>query len=101
MEIAIVINGETTQILKDVYEVMKKEFKLPDYFSYNLNSLEECLNDLSWFPQNPNFKLTIYNHESFLKKEPLMRKEVMDILNNIDLNYPKNDKNQKFTLLLK
>lgn len=68
MEIEIVINGETAQILKDVYEVMRQEFRLPDYFSY-LNSLEECLNDLSWFPENPNFKLTIYNQESFLKKK--------------------------------
>ena len=35
-----------------LFEALKLELRLPDYFGYNWNALDECLRDLSWIKQH-------------------------------------------------
>lgn len=95
------IEGLSVQTLDDCYKVFSEIFKFPDYFSNNLNSFEECINDLSWFTETTDFELVIYNSACFMQKEPWARKEVLDILENVDLNYCDSAAKQKFTVILK
>lgn len=68
-EFAIIeIDANRTTTLRDFYEVLAKEMHFPDYFGFNLDSLDELLNDLSWIEDE---KLAVYfiNSEKFLEKE--------------------------------
>ena len=64
----IEIDASKTTTLRELYEVLAKEMHFPDYFAFNLDSLDELLNDLSWIEDE---KLAIYfkNSEKFLEKE--------------------------------
>lgn len=59
--------GEVTT-LREFYEVLAKALHFPDYFGFNLDSLDELLNDLTWIEDE---KLAVYfnNSERFLEKE--------------------------------
>lgn len=100
MIISIEINGGRYPGINDAYNMFIKYFKLPGYFSFNLSSLDECMNDLSWFDEKVSFEFKIKDHKSFIKNDPKMRREVLDILKNIDLNYEKEEKSQQFILIL-
>ncbi len=43
------INLAKVRTKNKFFDVMKEEFQLPSYFAYNLDSLDECMRDLSWF----------------------------------------------------
>lgn len=101
MKKKIEIEGLEVQTIADCYRVFRDKLKFPDYFSNNLNSFEECINDLSWFTEMPDFELVIYHSDCFIQKEPLKRKEVLDILQKVDLNYYDRNAKQKFIVILK
>ena len=101
MKKKIEIEGLEVQTIADCYRVFRDKLKFPDYFSNNLNSFEECINDLSWFIEMPDFELVIYHSDCFIQKEPLKRKEVLDILQKVDLNYYDRNAKQKFIVILK
>lgn len=101
MKKKIGIEGLEVQTIADCYRVFRDKLKFPDYFSNNLNSFEECINDLSWFTEMPDFELVIYHSDCFIQKEPLKRKEVLDILQKVDLNYYDRNAKQKFIVILK
>ena len=62
------IDANKATTLREFYEIMAEVFEFPDYFSFNLDSFDELMNDLSWIE---NEKLLIYfsNSEMFLSKE--------------------------------
>ena len=62
------IDAKNTSTLREFYEVLAKTMDFPDYFGFNLDSLDELLNDLSWIEDE---KIGIYfiNSDSFLLKE--------------------------------
>jgi RNAse (barnase) inhibitor barstar len=68
-EFAIIeIDANHVTSLREFYEVLSKTMYFPDYFGFNLDSLDELLNDLSWIEDE---KLAVYfiNSEKFLEKE--------------------------------
>ena len=101
MKKKIEIEGLEVQTIADCYRVFRDILKFPDYFSNNLNSFEECINDLSWFTEMPDLELVIYHSDCFMQKDPLERKEVLDILQKVDLNYYDRNAKQKFVVILK
>lgn len=101
MKKIIEIEGLEVQTIADCYRIFRDILKFPDYFSNNLNSFEECINDLSWFTEMPDFELVIYHSNCFMQKEPLERKDVLDILQKVDLNYYDRNAKQKFVVILK
>jgi RNAse (barnase) inhibitor barstar len=63
-----VIDGKEVTTLRHFYEVLAKTLEFPDYFGFNLDSLDELLNDLSWI-ENEKIAIQIINSESFLASE--------------------------------
>jgi RNAse (barnase) inhibitor barstar len=62
------IDGLKAHTLRGFYEEIAKGLDFPEYFGFNLDSLDEMLNDLSWVEQA---KIAIYisNSEHFVEKE--------------------------------
>ncbi len=50
--IFIEIDGNSVLTLNSFYSLLKKELKFPPYFRKNLDSLDECLCDLSWLNES-------------------------------------------------
>lgn len=68
-----VIDGRNCPDLKSFVQQLAEAFNFPEYFSENLDSLEEILNDMSWL-EEPGFRIIIANYPSFLKTEKRNRK---------------------------
>jgi RNAse (barnase) inhibitor barstar len=62
------IDAKRVSTLREFYEVLAQTMDFPDHFGFNLDSLDELLNDLSWIEDE---KIGIYfsNSENFLQKE--------------------------------
>lgn len=63
-----IIDGKETPTLRSFYEVLAKTLEFPDYFGFNLDSLDELLNDLSWI-ENEKIAIQIINSDQFLINE--------------------------------
>ncbi|GAB3912511.1 hypothetical protein GCM10028803_55910 [Larkinella knui] len=62
------IDGQKAQTFKAFYELIARELKFPDYFEFNLESLDELLNDLDWL-ENDKIALYITHSDAFLSQE--------------------------------
>jgi RNAse (barnase) inhibitor barstar len=78
----IEIDSKTCMTLKDFYEVIAKKLYFPDYFGFNLDSLDELLNDLSWI-EDPKLALYFTHTEHFLINERSDDK-VLSLLDMLD-----------------
>ncbi len=78
----IEIDSRSCLTLKDFYEVISKKLYFPDYFGYNMDSLDEMLNDLSWI-EDPKLALYFTHTEHFLINERSEDK-IMSLLDMID-----------------
>jgi RNAse (barnase) inhibitor barstar len=101
----IKLDGNKINDLNTLYSELKNIMKLPKYFNGNFNSLDECINDLSWISMNTDFELEITNFKRFLKNEEENNKiTFFEILRDIDLNHFKDnengDKKQNFYIIL-
>jgi len=76
------IDGSKVPSLKAFYEAIAQALKFPDYFGFNLDSLDELLNDLSWLEED-HILLYISNSEAFLSQEKNAGKKA-DLLNLLD-----------------
>ncbi|MED4718393.1 barstar family protein [Bacillus badius] len=54
---------------RSLFTEWKTQLEFPFYFSDNWDSLDECINDLSWFPDKKGFLLVIRNSEDLLKEQ--------------------------------
>lgn len=78
----VVFDASKMKDIDGLYERFSEAFKFPEYFGRNLNSLDECLNDLDWLPA-PGYVVTIRNHNSLLRDEhPEVRASLLEILEN-------------------
>lgn len=76
------IDGAKSLTMNDFFVQIEKALLLPDYFSHNLDSLDEMLNDLEWI-KNANVALVIVNFEQLLANEKKKNK-LLDLLNLLD-----------------
>ena len=81
-EFAIKINGNQAKNLNEFYDQISKTLLLPDYFSKNLDSLSECLNDLSWI-ESESIKVIIENSSSFLTENSKDKEKVINLMNDV------------------
>lgn len=67
--------------LRGFYEEIADALEFPDYFGFNLDSLDELLNDLSWLEDE---KIVVYvqDSEDFLltERNPNKRSTVLDLI---------------------
>lgn len=68
--------------LREFYESFAAVFEFPDYFGFNMDSLDEIINDLSWI-ENERILIYFTNSEDFLIKERNQGK-VLAILDLLD-----------------
>jgi RNAse (barnase) inhibitor barstar len=78
----IEIDSRTCTTLKDFYETLAKKMYFPDYFGFNMDSLDEILSDLSWI-EDERLALYFTHTEHFLINERNDDK-VLSILDMID-----------------
>jgi RNAse (barnase) inhibitor barstar len=76
------IDGSKTPTLKAFYEAIAQVLDFPDYFGYNLDSLDELLNDFDWL-EDDRIVLYISNTDQFLAQEKNKDKK-SDLLNILD-----------------
>ncbi|MFS3929258.1 barstar family protein [Priestia flexa] len=67
------VNGNHTGNQKKLYKEFAEQFHFPDYFSWNLNSFDEMINDLDWINKN-SYIIIIYNSDRILGADFLMSK---------------------------
>lgn len=72
------IDGQQCAVLSHFYEEISKALNFPDYFTHNFDSLDECMNDLSWISEK-DIHLLIFNYEDLLYEE----KYNLEVINNI------------------
>ena len=78
------VDGQQAQTLKAFYEQIVRELRFPeDDFEYNLESLDELLNDLDWL-EDDKIALHITNSAAFLSQEKSEAKKV-ELLNILDV----------------
>ncbi len=75
------LDGEKCAVLAHFYEEIAKALNFPDYFHPNFDSLDECLNDLSWIKEK-EIQLLIFNFSDLLFEEPHHLEVVNSILAN-------------------
>ena len=91
----LIVVESHTDTLKEFYALLKKALNLPDYFSNNLDSLDEVLCDLSWISQT-TIHLHFININKFLKKDT-KREVVFEVLRNAEKHW-KEDGSKAFVL---
>lgn len=76
------IDSSELLTLRMFYEALAEVFEFPDYFGFNLDSLDEILNDLSWI-DNENILIYFTHTDQFLIKER-NHKKVLAVLDLLD-----------------
>lgn len=78
----IEIDSKSCTTLRAFYETLAQKLHFPDYFGFNMDSLDELLNDLSWI-EDAHLALYFKNNEHFLINERNEEK-VMSLLDMMD-----------------
>lgn len=77
------VNGLNCTTKSEALEEIGKVFCFPDYYGKNLDSLYDCLTDLSWL-QYDKICFVINNQEDFLKNETSeIRTDFLGLLNDV------------------
>jgi len=63
------IDGTKSQTLTGFYKEIARALEFPDYFGFNLDSLDELLNDLSWIKED-KIVIFITGSEYFIANDP-------------------------------
>ncbi|MFC3812702.1 barstar family protein [Lacihabitans lacunae] len=80
--VVITIDSKKVTSLREFYETLATSLYFPDYFGFNMDSLDELLNDLSWLEDE---KIAVYftNTKSFLINERSEDK-ILSLLDMLD-----------------
>jgi RNAse (barnase) inhibitor barstar len=85
------LDGQKCTELSHFYTEISKSLNFPSYFHPNLDSLDECINNLSWIFEK-EIILLIFNADNFLKKESYHKEIINSIFENAIIEF-KNKKN--------
>ncbi len=78
----IEIDGRQSKTLRQFYEHIAKMMEFPDYFGFNLDSLDELLNDLDWIEDK---KIALhFTHTDQLISQERDPKKLASLFNLLD-----------------
>lgn len=78
-----IVNGNKSNALNNFMKEVSLAFDFPDYYSGNINSFTEIMNDLSWLNAK-DYVLAVTESDKFLQNESLKeQEEIKNILENI------------------
>ncbi|RAJ98238.1 barstar (barnase inhibitor) [Larkinella arboricola] len=77
------IDGQKAQTLRQFFDQISRELRFPDYFEFDLESLDEALNDLEWLPAD-KIALYISRTDVFLSQEKSEARKA-ELLNVLDV----------------
>ena len=69
-----IVDGDKSKDLKAFMKETANAFQFPDYYSGNMNSFMEIINDLSWLNAN-DYVLAITESSKFLKDESVSEQD--------------------------
>ncbi|MBB5934541.1 barstar family protein [Streptomyces zagrosensis] len=73
------LNGRKMRDLDGLFQQFWDEFKLPDYFGWNLPAFDDCLSDLTWLPAD-HYVIVIEEAQEILCEEPETLPDILNIL---------------------
>lgn len=80
----ITINGRNCQTKQDLFKSFSEAFNFPDYFSFNWDSFDEVICDLSWVEEDA-ITLVINHYSDLLVDAKDEDKDVFfDILSHVE-----------------
>ncbi len=71
------VNLKQVSSINAFFNKMKTAFELPSYFSDSLDSLDECMRDLSWISE-PNIKMIISNTDALKEKNNKLYNDIQE-----------------------
>jgi hypothetical protein len=85
-DLDIRLDGANARDLRQVFLTLSRYLNFPNYAHANLNSIEECINDLSWLPASVStIRIRIDNYDTLLTNEPILLTELLCLFRGIDL----------------
>jgi RNAse (barnase) inhibitor barstar len=75
------IDGKNCKNSKSLFKEFAIKFKFPDYFGYNWNALDECINDLEWLPAD-GYVVEVENSDLLLVNDKNDFKILIELLYN-------------------
>jgi len=74
------IDGMACKTIAQTYLRFEEQLSFPDYFSHNLDSLDEMLSDLDWIPQR-RIRLIISDVDQLLCEDEDKKESILEIIN--------------------
>jgi hypothetical protein len=85
----ITLDASKVRSIDEVMRYLSVNMSFPNYFSHNLNSFEECINDLEWL-EDKKIVLIISNSKYLLTTEnPSVKESFIEVLLEWNKNYEK------------
>ncbi len=85
------IDGEKVETIEVFYQTLAKALYFPDYFSHNMDSFDELINDLDWLDQN-DIRIVFKNYDDFLSEEnDEIREIILTVLDDAAEEWKRND----------
>ena len=91
------INLGSLRTSKKFLKIMNEKLYFPSYFGFNYNALDECMQDLSWLPEEKiiiNFK----HIERLKEKNKSLYDEIYDCLSMYQEYWQKNPHKKKIII---
>ena len=74
------IDGMACTTIAKAYQRLQEQLSFPDYFSHNLDSLDEILSDLDWI-EKPRIRLIITDLAMLLSEDKDRKESFLEVIN--------------------
>jgi RNAse (barnase) inhibitor barstar len=79
----VLLDGLLCDTMEKCYNTLSSQLRLPDYFGYNLDALDEVLTDLEWIDED-KIIIVVLHAKALLAAEEEMKPDFLNILINCE-----------------
>lgn len=80
----VFIDGNANNTLEKCFATLHAQLSIPSYFGFNLDALEEVMNDLEWIDEE-KITIIIANQTSLLQNEATKKADFLQILEQTEI----------------